>query len=695
MIVRTIVCIPTFNNSKTIRSVVEGCLAHSPFPILVIDDGSQQQVQELIEKNSRITVVRHEKNQGKGAALKTAFHWAIEKGYTHLISIDGDGQHLPSDLGKFSEAITTSPWDLIVGHRKLSGKNVPEVSKFGRKFSNFWVKYQTETPIQDSQSGFRAYPLFHIQNLKLIRNHYDLEIEVLIRLMWKGVGVKEIEIEAFYPPESERVTHFDKWTDNVRISILNTVLVVVSMFRSRLSSRQLAFAIGVGVFIGCTPLFGAHSFIAVLAALFFRLNVGLVFLGTQVSIPPLIPLLIFSSIRIGSRMTGRDSNLRLDEVDMSSISEHFLNYGLGSIVLGVFLSTSISALVYGLALKLRQNKKRNWTGHHRGGHFGNWFLRSVAIHLGLRAVYFCLLFVIPYFYLFAPKSRKGINEYWKIIRPEMSFFYRQFQVMRHFYHFAQVLIDRMYQSHHEQPQFETHASGFSNIKDAIESKSGLVVIGGHIGAWDTALVFIKYSGVEGTFNSVQHRNQKLSFKNVKAKDDANTNEVIVNSEALSVLNVHFLLKEGQPIAFMADRPNLENCELVPMFGKLTPMDSSPFRLAALSGVPVVFSNGFREGYREYSFYSTEQMRFTFEDTKDRKISVYDWMLLYVRDLERVLETHPLAWFNFYPVWSSVPDLPLKYDEASKLPRNYLLEELCRNTSHQVEREFDSHPNASS
>src|SRR5262249_27039737 len=119
-------------------------------------------------------------------------------------------------------------------------------SRFGRKFSNFWVRYETERSISDSQSGLRIYPLFHLQNLRFRTRRYDFEIEVLIRLLWKGVKPREVEVEVHYPESSERVTHFRKGWDNLRISLLNTALVVVMLFQVKRPPSITAAAITVG-----------------------------------------------------------------------------------------------------------------------------------------------------------------------------------------------------------------------------------------------------------------------------------------------------------------------------------------------------------------------------------------------------------------------------------------------------------------
>ncbi|MGE3757500.1 MAG: glycosyltransferase family 2 protein, partial [Pseudobdellovibrionaceae bacterium] len=157
---RFLVCIPVFNNPKTIVSVIEKCLVASPYPLLVVDDGSEKSVEDLCKEQncdlSRITILRHSENHGKGVALQSAFKYALENNFTHLAALDGDGQHDPTDLKPLTGRAAQHPFSLIVGDREMRTENVPGSSTFGKAFSNFWVRYQTDVNVADSQSGYRV-----------------------------------------------------------------------------------------------------------------------------------------------------------------------------------------------------------------------------------------------------------------------------------------------------------------------------------------------------------------------------------------------------------------------------------------------------------------------------------------------------------------------------------------------------------
>jgi glycosyltransferase involved in cell wall biosynthesis len=220
------IVIPVYNNPKTIRKVVEDTLLLN-MKVIVIDDGSEQEVEALLEKNERLLVIRHQVNKGKGKALLTAAITAKEQGFEHMIAIDGDGQHYPVEVEKLLPLIAENT--IVIGNRKFK-EDVPNSSKFGRAFSNFWIFTESGRWLSDTQSGFRSYPL-SILDLNLKQSHYDFEIEVLIKHLWKKRKIKEVEIEVYYPPKGTRVSHFDKVTDNVRLSKLHSRLVFKNIFR--------------------------------------------------------------------------------------------------------------------------------------------------------------------------------------------------------------------------------------------------------------------------------------------------------------------------------------------------------------------------------------------------------------------------------------------------------------------------------
>ncbi|MDF1874730.1 glycosyltransferase family 2 protein [Sulfurimonas sp. SAG-AH-194-I05] len=210
----SIIIIPTYNNPKTIRSVALDVVTYG-YKLIIIDDGSEQKVEDLFIDKKNIYFVRHERNQGKGQAIITGIKKAQELGFEYAVSIDGDGQHLASEISKLLRKYTKN--EIMIGVRNFDGKHVPNTSKFGRWLSNFLASWNTEQKITDSLSGFRIYPV-NILALKMKTSRFDWEMEVLIRHAEEGGIINEVSIECYYPTPKERVSHFKKCSDTASIA---------------------------------------------------------------------------------------------------------------------------------------------------------------------------------------------------------------------------------------------------------------------------------------------------------------------------------------------------------------------------------------------------------------------------------------------------------------------------------------------
>lgn len=218
------VIIPTYNNAGTLHDVVADVLNYSS-DVIVVNDGSTDSTRQILESfGDTITVVDYKENRGKGTALKRGFKRAIELGYEYAITLDSDGQHYPGDLPKFIQAIAENDGSLIIGERDLSNVDINGKSSFANKFSNFWFCVQTGRKLGDTQTGYRAYPLKHLHGLSLLTSRYEAELELLVFASWNGVKIISVPIRVYYPPQSERVSHFKPVLDFTRISILNTIL---------------------------------------------------------------------------------------------------------------------------------------------------------------------------------------------------------------------------------------------------------------------------------------------------------------------------------------------------------------------------------------------------------------------------------------------------------------------------------------
>ena len=222
------VVIPTYNNAGTIASVVQQTLDECQ-DVIVVNDGSTDDTSSVLQTIEGVTLVEYSQNRGKGYALKRGFRKALEMGFAYAITLDGDGQHYPSEIGRFLKANQQYPGALIVGSRNLQGVDRSKGSSFANKFSNFWFYVQTGCKLDDTQTGYRLYPLHKLHGLSLLTARYEAELELLVFASWHGVKLQPIPIEVYYPPREERVSHFRPGWDFARISVLNTVLCFLAV----------------------------------------------------------------------------------------------------------------------------------------------------------------------------------------------------------------------------------------------------------------------------------------------------------------------------------------------------------------------------------------------------------------------------------------------------------------------------------
>lgn len=221
------VLIPTYNNHKTLQRVVDGVLQYTN-NVIVINDGSTDTTPEILKQYSQIEVLSVYPNKGKGNALRVGFKKARELGYDYAITIDSDGQHFPDDIPVFIQNLEQAKQPvLLIGNRNMNQDGIPKKSSFGNKFSNFWFWFETGIKLDDTQSGYRMYPLQYIPK-RYFTNKFEFEIEIIVRTAWNGVTVKNIPVNILYDP-AERVSHFRPFKDFTRISILNTILVIITL----------------------------------------------------------------------------------------------------------------------------------------------------------------------------------------------------------------------------------------------------------------------------------------------------------------------------------------------------------------------------------------------------------------------------------------------------------------------------------
>jgi len=217
--------IPTFNTGAIVMDVVKEALNEWQ-PVWVVvdgsDDGTGKVLEELAKSEPGLTVLHHPRNQGKGRAIYTGIKAAAKKGFSHVLTMDADGQHSAAAIKHFMEASMAQPDALILGE-PVFDDNAPALRVKGRQISNFWANLETLwAGIHDSLFGFRVYPLKPLVNVMeqtAFARRFDFDPEVVVRLVWQGLPAVNIPVSVRYLSAAEGgVSQFKYLRDNVLLT---------------------------------------------------------------------------------------------------------------------------------------------------------------------------------------------------------------------------------------------------------------------------------------------------------------------------------------------------------------------------------------------------------------------------------------------------------------------------------------------
>lgn len=369
------VVIPTYDNPETLADVVRGALEHCP-DVIVVDDGSREPV--ALEG---VTLIRHETNLGKGAALRDGFEKAAELGFTHAVTIDADGQHPAGEIPKLLEASGDA---LVLGARDLKASGAAFLRRLAVRNSNLWTWVETGLRLPDTQSGLRSYPLAAIRPLRLTTTGYDFEIEVLVKAAWAGVPVRSVGIEARY---NGHVSHYRPVVDFLRIARLNVRLVfmriclpapylsilvrtgfyqlswadriresLVELFlREPGPAERVALSVALGLFMGLAPIWGFQIAATLLVAHATGLSKPVAVVASHISVPIFIPAILYLSLLLGrlalGTYEGAITSLDLEPAD-------FPAWVVGSLILAGVTAVVGGLLTYVVLKCLRREKEK-------------------------------------------------------------------------------------------------------------------------------------------------------------------------------------------------------------------------------------------------------------------------------------------------------------------------------------------------
>jgi predicted LPLAT superfamily acyltransferase len=265
------VVIPVYNHGEALVGTLEN-LAGYTLPTIIVDDGSDATTKAIIGElvaESGIELVSLPQNQGKGGAVMAGLRAASKRGYTHVLQLDADGQHDLSDVDTLLDEARKQPDALISGKPQFDD-TVPASRLYGRWITRFWVWVETlSMDIPDAMCGFRVYPLeptITLIDSKKLGLRMDFDIEVAVRLYWRGVPFVAVPTHVIYPEGG--TSHFHVLQDNWLISRMHTILVFgmllrlpVLLFR-KLGMRKDHWSTleERGAIVGMKILFSAHKF---------------------------------------------------------------------------------------------------------------------------------------------------------------------------------------------------------------------------------------------------------------------------------------------------------------------------------------------------------------------------------------------------------------------------------------------------
>lgn len=382
---KVIIVIPVYNHSTTLPGVVNGALAVHDNVMVVDDSSTDKSADTLAGLNVRL--IHHEKNLGKGTAIKTAALTARKLGMTHIVTIDANGRYDPAYFHLFAGALKENTDSIIVGRRNFQKGEVPVLYRFSRRLANFWFQVQTGVNLGDARCTFRAYPLAVLENLTLRTSRNSFEVEVLTKAAWAGVNLNEVNISAYFPwpkkykfnfvflMDKLRVTLFNfhltmrsivpwphqklisKDRSGKKISVLHPLRSIKTLLTENTSPRQLAAACALGVFLGTLPLIGFHNITILFAASYFRLNKVAALAASGLCVPPLVPALCIEAgyfMRHGTFLT---------EISIKTLGyqalERIYEWLIGSLVLAPIFAVLVGGIIFLVALFLKKTRRNS------------------------------------------------------------------------------------------------------------------------------------------------------------------------------------------------------------------------------------------------------------------------------------------------------------------------------------------------
>ena len=199
----TCVIIPTYNEEKTISDIILK-IKRQGLEVLIIDDGSTDNTAKIAKANSCL-VISNSTNQGKGAALIKGFNYVKEKEFEAVITMDGDGQHLPEDIANFMKISSNSAHAFFIGNRMFKPSGMPFIRQLTNKFMSWFISIVIKQRIPDTQCGFRMIKTELLKKIIFSTHRFEMETEILIKTSRLGYKIVSVPIQTVYRHEKSQI----------------------------------------------------------------------------------------------------------------------------------------------------------------------------------------------------------------------------------------------------------------------------------------------------------------------------------------------------------------------------------------------------------------------------------------------------------------------------------------------------------
>jgi glycosyltransferase involved in cell wall biosynthesis len=215
---KTCAVIPAFNNNTTISTVVAKTRREIDH-VVVVDDSSTDETVRLAE-DAGAHVIRVSKNRGKGNALRIGFHYALERDFDAIITLDADLQHDPSEIPKFITHHAIYRSKIVIGNRLQGKEKIPQIRYANNIIGTYAFSWLIGQPVDDSQCGFRLYDREVLENIKILNDGFEAEADILLRAGKRGYTIGFVPIKTIYFSNHSHRSYYRPVKDTFRISII-------------------------------------------------------------------------------------------------------------------------------------------------------------------------------------------------------------------------------------------------------------------------------------------------------------------------------------------------------------------------------------------------------------------------------------------------------------------------------------------